>query len=603
MKKLFLLLALCVATVAANAYTYSVALTDAHWDFEDEVNVRPTASSAAFYVPDTWKTGTSIAAYMPQVCPNGNEADKPDKGYNSRHCLYLNNPSTASRVPVYAMMPQVSDKQYNTLKLEFMARTFNSSLDTQTSNTVYGDWKLGYLTDLADTVKANFSANVHYLQALDLTANWTKYSIALDSVPTGAYMVVYATDANHIRYMYMDNVAFVVKSESTEEPEPEQPSVAAGTIVYHLTGCTADATNPATYTDEDESGVTLTFTAEEGYTLTGWEVEVKHGQTVIPNNDWASAIGYVYPDPDYGVFIYYTDDITDSIHVTVTCPLAKADTTGFPETFSPATFEDLTIATNDVYRPATFAAGDNKWFSGAVQFRTDVQDYGSWGKYYFGSQAVSYSEGFTPTDYSDAYLPGAKGAAEGNNYGVINPSGAFEQIHFTRTTLTGMAVTNTAFNVNAILNGDGMSVETAGNGLPFHEGDYFLLTIKGLDSTAVTGTVNFYLADFRDAANMVYAENWQWIDLSSLGEIDGLQFELSSTKTNSWGMTTAAYFCVDNIGGQSSECTLGAMTQAGAATAISNQQSAISNQKIIRDGQLLIEREGHLYNAAGQLIK
>lgn len=376
--------------------------------------------------------------------------------------------------------------------------------------------------------------------------------------------------------------------------------VSASNINLHLTGCTSNAGNPTEYTDEDDYGVELNFTAEDGYTLAGWNVTVMAGEAEIPNGDWA-APSYIYELASSGyLYIYYTGDLETDLDVTIVCQEAS-DGPAFPETFSPATFEDLTIAADSVYRPSTFAAGDNNWFSGAVLFRTDVQDYGTYGTYYFGSQAISYSEGYTVSDFSDAYLPSAKGAAEGNNYASINPSGAFEQIHFTKTTLTGMAVTNTAFNVNAILNGDGMSIEEAGTGLPFHEGDYFLLTIKGLDNTTVTGTIDFYLADFRDATNMVYAENWQWVDLSTLGEIDGLQFELSSTKANNFGMTTAAYFNVDNIGGQASECTLGEMTKV-TPTALRNTTDT-KVEKFLLNGQVFIHRGEHLYNTAGQLVR
>ena len=33
------------------------------------------------------------------------------------------------------------------------------------------------------------------------------------------------------------------------------------------------------------------------------------------------------------------------------------------------------------------------------------------------------------------------------------------------------------------------------------------------------------------------------------------------------------------------------------------QQSAVSCQKVIRNGMLFIERNGHIYNAQGQLVK
>lgn len=378
-------------------------------------------------------------------------------------------------------------------------------------------------------------------------------------------------------------------------------TISASNINLHLTGCTADEENPTEYTDEDEYGIDLNFVAEDGYTTDGWDVTVMAGEVEIPNGDWA-APSYIYEMASKGyLYIYYTGDLETDLDVTIIC---KEKGTGpvLPETFSVGNFEDIEIAENSVYRPATFSAGSNEWLTGAVLFRTDVQDYGDYGTYYFGSQAMSYEAGYVESDYSDAYLPSVVGAAEGKNYGSVNPSGAFEQIHFTKTTLSGMAVTNTAFNVNAILNGDYMSVEEEGTGLPFHQDDYFKLTIKGLSGEIVTGKVEFYLADFRTAGDWKYAENWQWVELAELGEIDGLQFELESTKKNNFGMTTAAYFNIDCVGGDKADCNLGEMSKV-IPTGIENNSAAQPAQKMMLNGQLQIRRGEHIYNAAGQVIR
>ena len=334
---------------------------------------------------------------------------------------------------------------------------------------------------------------------------------------------------------------------------------AQGKINLHLTGCTSAAGNPTEF-DEDEMWVSLTFDLESGYTFAGAEVSVKYGDTEL-SDDFSDPTG-CYMLWDNELSIMYYDDVEEDFDVTIIC---KKEQTGpeLPAVFSPATFEDLEIPEDGVYRPGTFEVGDNKWLSGAARFNTNVVKYGDWIGY-MSTQAVSYKEGTKVQDYSDAYLPSAAGAAEGNNYATIYIMDAFEKINFTKTTLSGVAVTNTAVNVSAFLNGDGMSIETIGDekkyGLPFHQDDWFLLTIKGLDGETVTGTIDYYLADYRTPGDWKYAKNWQWVDLSSLGEIDGLQFELSSTKHNTYGMSTSAYFCIDNLGGQASNCKLGAMT-------------------------------------------
>lgn len=358
---------------------------------------------------------------------------------------------------------------------------------------------------------------------------------------------------------------------------------AQGKINLHLTGCTPADDNPTEYT-KDDGYVELNLTLQNGYTFAGAEVTVRHGDTEL-TTDWMDDTGYYSFDNGYLFFSYYKD-ITEDFDVTVTCQAQQVGP-DLPAEFTSATFEDLEIAQNSVYRPATFSPGDNKWLSGAARFNTIVQDWRQWGLGYGyqGIQAVSYQAGTTVTDVSDSYLPSATGAAQGNNYATVNIASAYERIQFTKTTLTGMAVTNTAFNTKAFIQGDGMSEEIIDGvkekGFPFHQGDWFLLTIKGLNGETVTGTVDFYLADFRTPGQWRYAQNWQWVDLSSLGEVDGLQFELSSTKHNKFGMTTAAYFCIDNLGGQSTDCTLGDMTTIASAQFGDDDAYAVKTRQVV----------------------
>ena len=81
--------------------------------------------------------------------------------------------------------------------------------------------------------------------------------------------------------------------------------------------------------------------------------------------------------------------------------------------------------------------------------------------------------------------------------------------------------------------------------------DFFKLTISGLDAgNAPTGTVDFYLADFRFANNALdyILTNWTLVDISSLPiHTRKLQFTLSSSDNGTFGMNTPAYFAVDNL--------------------------------------------------------
>jgi len=80
--------------------------------------------------------------------------------------------------------------------------------------------------------------------------------------------------------------------------------------------------------------------------------------------------------------------------------------------------------------------------------------------------------------------------------------------------------------------------------------DFLRLTITGQDGGgATTGTVDFFLADFRfaDAAQDTIVRDWTFVDLSSLGAVASLGFALASTDNGAFGMNTPAYFAMDNL--------------------------------------------------------
>ena len=120
-------------------------------------------------------------------------------------------------------------------------------------------------------------------------------------------------------------------------------------------------------------------------------------------------------------------------------------------------------------------------------------------------------------------------------------------------------------------------------GAPFGESDWFKLTVHGyLNGAKVNNQVEFYLAQ-----GTSYISEWTYVDLSSLGEVDEISFALSSSKHNNYGMTTPAYFCIDNFGA------------VAPAEAISNTNSAVKAVKVVRDGQVVILRGEKAFNILG----
>ena len=219
--------------------------------------------------------------------------------------------------------------------------------------------------------------------------------------------------------------------------------------------------------------------------------------------------------------------------------------------------------------------------SGSFGFKQEVADYGEAGVYYFGN-VVSNKTGNTYDFYADSDKSAKGGAYEGNNF-VVWTSSYAAQDHvqlLNQAVVPGMYVCNTAWVVNAILNGDGMSSD---EGAPFGENDWFKLTIHGyLNGEAVNNQVDFYLAQ-----GTSYIADWKYVDLSSLGEVDEISFALSSSKHNDYGMTTPSYFCIDNLGAEAPK------------EAVVNTKAEVKAVKMMRNGQVVIVRGNKAFNILG----
>lgn len=109
-------------------------------------------------------------------------------------------------------------------------------------------------------------------------------------------------------------------------------------------------------------------------------------------------------------------------------------------------------------------------------------------------------------------------------------------------------ITNSLYTSLSLKNGDAFSKKFGGES--GNDQDWFKITITGLDeSDNATATVDFYLADYRFESNEedYIIEDWERVDLSTLGIIMKLAFELSSSDMGDWGMNTPSYFCLDEL--------------------------------------------------------
>lgn len=213
-----------------------------------------------------------------------------------------------------------------------------------------------------------------------------------------------------------------------------------------------------------------------------------------------------------------------------------------------ATFEDLALQSESHWGGNTT---NLPFYSGSFAF--DYYHDVSAGTEYWGHFSYANLTSTTYSDMSDQYNNAVGTGADGSDtYGVAYVDSYVGATYLTVTNKTegdkiaGMWLTNSAWVMDAIRNGDGLSSVPGG----FAKDDYFKVSITGLLNASQTGTVDFYLADFRaeNETDRYALDTWQWVDLSSLGEVNKLWFRLESTKRNAFGMTTPQYFCLDNVG-------------------------------------------------------
>lgn len=112
----------------------------------------------------------------------------------------------------------------------------------------------------------------------------------------------------------------------------------------------------------------------------------------------------------------------------------------------------------------------------------------------------------------------------------------------------GFYVTNSTYAYNSMRDGDFVGKKFGG--VTGTDPDWFKLTIFGYwQGQLKSDSVTFYLADFRsnDPAQDYIVRTWEWVDLLPMGDVDSLEFHLSSSDVGQWGMNTPAYFCMDNF--------------------------------------------------------
>lgn len=207
-----------------------------------------------------------------------------------------------------------------------------------------------------------------------------------------------------------------------------------------------------------------------------------------------------------------------------------------------ATFDDLPLAPNSHY----FPQATTSFTSGGATFNHSYTEYfpgcchTDW---IYSNETDTTTPGHT-NQFSAYAGGGAQGSA---NYGIAY-MGAPTVTFAMPSIVSGAYFTNSTYAALSMLQGDSFAKKFGGPS--GNDADWFKLTILGKDANnATTGSVDFYLADFRFADNSLdyIVRDWTYVDLSSLGTVNSLAFALNSTDVGMFGMNTPAYFAMDSL--------------------------------------------------------
>lgn len=148
--------------------------------------------------------------------------------------------------------------------------------------------------------------------------------------------------------------------------------------------------------------------------------------------------------------------------------------------------------------------------------------------------------------FTNSYSVYAGTGSDGSEkFAILNPfmSGEEPLIQFTKTIeLESVDITNTTYAALSMKNGDQFAKKFTAE-----DEDFFKVIFKGYLGENETGTVEAYLADFRNGSDKGILSTWEKIDLSPLGAIDGIEVILESSDVGDYGMNTPSYVAIDNL--------------------------------------------------------
>lgn len=200
-------------------------------------------------------------------------------------------------------------------------------------------------------------------------------------------------------------------------------------------------------------------------------------------------------------------------------------------------------------------AGFNNVFQNATLGSVVVPTWSGWS---YSNVTNVTTPGFG-NQYAAYNAPSGTGAGGSANYAIgfddtFTPGGRPVIALPSGMAPVSVQLTNSTYTALSMLNGDSFAKKFGG--LSGNDPDFFVVRITGFDAgNAVTGFVDFYLADYRFADNALdyVISSWTTVDLTSLGATTTkLAFTLDSSDFSDFGpgarfLNTPSYFALDNL--------------------------------------------------------
>lgn len=245
------------------------------------------------------------------------------------------------------------------------------------------------------------------------------------------------------------------------------------------------------------------------------------------------------------------------------------------DSFSGAAWNGFTVCkTGDVYdygKPGESTGWVQNQWGNIAGGGIKVDATGNIVKTAFGTPAVDKDQPYLLGYY------GYYGSGEQTNQILFNDNNAYEVV--------GVFVTNASWPFYGCIHGDGFA-------RAFDEGDSFKLVAHGVAEDGTEKTAEITLISYTDG--MLHAiRNWKYWDLSSLGKVKSVYFNLTSTDASAYGSNTAVYFCLDKF-----------MVKKPVASGVTSVNSAnnIIYDRMAQTISLSGDGFGVIYNADGKKV-